>query len=376
MKISKGTVKPGERISIDCKTFGNSSIALLGVDQSVTLLGSRNDISKARIAADINGYNANENHPELKVKGSAENRYSDFGVSNAFILTNAQDGKKTCMQTIRIQLTPEEEAKIVKEDDDESGLTFEEDVLEKNDGDKIRKNFPETWIFKNFVANDTGRFKYVTNVPDTTSSFVVTGFAIHPLRGLAIASQQKVTVSQDFFLKLHLPYSVRLGEILRVDVSVFNYNRKRFTTVSAKVELFNNEAEFVFIDQKMVGSECTKSGSNDTARSKTISVANGNGASTFFLIKALVSGQIKIKVKATTPSSTPDEVERLMLVEHEGLTKSGNVARLLRPSGGFDSENFYLPIPTENIIGDSISIEASVIGDLIGPALSNIHNLM
>ena len=373
--MTKYVTQPGEKITIDCKTTENSFIALLGVDQSVTLLGSGNDIDKPRIAADMNGYNARDNYPQLKVKGSEKNRYSEFGESNAFILTNAQDGTKIC--TFSVRLTPEQEAKVAREDIDDSELIFNEnDSLPEGEGDGIRRNFPETWIFKNFEADGNGNFEYTTNVPDTITSFIVTGFSLHPKKGLAIADQKKITVSKDFFIKLYLPYSVRLGEILKVDVSVFNYNLKKTTAVSAKVEMFNNEEEFEFIDPKKVGSECTKPGSRDNVRSKSISVRQGDGTSTFFYIKALITGQIKIKVKATSPGLKTDELERMMLVEHEGLTKSENVVRLLKPSEGFDSENFNLPIPEEKVIGNSIYIEASAVGDLIGPALSNIQNLM
>ena len=376
--MTKYRAEPGEKISISCKTTGNSSIALLGVDQSVTLLETGNNIDKPRIAADMNGFNAWDNYPQLKVKGSEKNRYSEFGESNAFILTNAQDGKKTCEFIDRRAKSPEELARLVREDDDESDLYFDENVpLPKGEIDGIRRNFPETWMFKNFEADGNGKSKYTTNVPDTISSFIVTGFSLHPKKGLAIADQKKITVFKDFFLKIYLPYSVRLGEILKVDVSVFNYNPKKIRTISAKVEMFNNETEFEFIDPKKVGSECIKPGSRDNVRSKSISIRQGDEiTSTFFYIKALITGQIKIKVKATSSGLKTDELERMMLVEHEGLTKSENVVRLLRPSEGFDSENFNLPIPEDQVLGNSIYIEASVAGDLIGPALSNIHNLM
>ena len=373
LNLSTERTKPGEKISIHCSAANNSFVSLLGVDQSVTLLGSGNDIDKPRILADMNDYNAHENYPDLKIKGSAENRYSDFGELNAFILTNAQNGTKICEISERI----DEGKDIERDDSDDSGLNYDNDEKFVGDANKIRKNFPETWIFNDFELNNDGKYEFKTEVPDTITSFMITGFAVHPEKGLAIATKKKVTVFQDFFLKLYLPYSVRLGEILKVDVSVFNYINRPKKGVDAKVEMFNNDGEFDFVDAKKVGNDCVKSVSKDTKKSKKIFVPEDSGAATFFLIKPLITGQIKISVNVSS-LSRKDAVQRMMIVEHEGLVKRGNQAALYKLNKSFDSSHFNIPIDlvAEKVIGESILIEASVVGDLIGPAHHNIRNLV
>jgi CD109 antigen len=369
LKLSSENVKPGARIAIECRTNENSFISLLGVDQSVTLLGSGNDIDKPRIATEMNSYNAHETYSELKVKGNKENRYSDFGESNAFIMTNALDGKKDCKIDER-----KDNEEIATDDEDDSGLIFDDDETKESEDDRVRKNFPETWIFEDLEADDDGKYKYEAKVPDTITSFIVTGFAVHPDKGLGVAQQKKVTVFQDFFLKLYLPYSVRLGEILKIEVTVFNYITRPVRPVDVMVEIENN-GEFDFVDTRMVGSECVKTPSRDQKRSKKITVPSSSGASTFFLIKPLVTGQLKLKVKATS-SNRKDAVEKLMLVENEGFRVNGNIPKLFNLENGHDAHHFNIPVNEEKIIGNSISIEASVIGDLLGPAMQNIQNLM
>ena len=360
--------EPGKIISIGGKTTKNSFISLLGVDKSVNLLGSGNNIDKQRIAEDMDGYRSFENLPELKINGNSENLYFDLGAFNGFILTNALNGQKTCDVSSRIDNLYEKELSDV----DDSGLDFldpeEESGAIRN---SIRKNFPETWIFKDVKSNNDGTFNFKSKVPDTISSFVISGFSVHPEKGLFIAEPKTIVVFQEFFVKIYLPYSVRLGETFKVDITVFNYLSQSGTAI---VELFSIDGDFAFVDTRKDGNDCVKTASSDTKRSKTVTISNGNKASTSFLIKPQVTGLIKIRVKASSGDKT-DEVERMMLIEHEGMTKSENFPILIRPGGELFSHNIILPIGDDSI-QNSISIEASAVGDLLGPALSNIQNLM
>lgn len=104
---------------------------------------------------------------------------------------------------------------------------------------------------------------------------------------------------------------------MKVDVTVFNYMPRK-KPVNADIRMINDEGEFEFVDAKTVGSECKITEKEDDYQTKTITVPSNGGASTFFLIRATRTGEIKIKVRAST-SSISDEVERKMIVEHEGL---------------------------------------------------------
>lgn len=370
LKLSNAKIKPRSECTIKGTTSPNSLVYLLAVDQSVTLLGSDNDIDRTRVTNDLRAYNIQEHLQELKIKGN-EGRYLDFGESNAFILTNALTGTSSCLH---LRSKEEKNTKVVEDDSDRSGVTDSEDEEFNLDDEGVRKNFPETWIFEEVEADDRGKYEISADVPDTITSFVVSGFAIHPDIGLGVAIQQKVTVSLDFFLKLFLPYSIRFGEVLKVDVSVFNYiSPKKSATV--KVILFGN-GEFEFVDTMSAGGFCNIQASADSQRTKTITVATGSGSSAHFFIRALITGEITLNVRATT-AGYKDAVSKKLLVENEGLTVSGNKPFQIDLRKNTNTGlNFDLPIPEEELIQKSIVIEASAIGDMLGPALANIHNLM
>lgn len=378
LKLTPVNSKPGSNCTISGKSTPNSSIYLLGVDQSVTLLGLGNDIDHKRFNDDMNSYNANENYPTLVIQGN-EDRYLELGESNAFILTNALSEESGCLIETK---SGGKTDNTVTDDEDESGLyddTFDDEV--NSDKPPIRKNFPETWIFENLEASNTGEFSMKRILPDTITSFLVSGFSVHPDTGLGIAVQQKVTVFLEFFIKLFLPHSIRLGEVLKVDVSVFNYIPVGTRPLTVSVSMMNDEIEpeFEFVTATQSGNICyvtVLSKQMQKTQTQTVTVHKDSGSSTFFLIRALKSGSIKIKVRAST-DTYEDEVERMMLVENEGMKISGNEGFLADLTNKrFDSKELTLSFAEENVIKKSIVIEASVIGDLLGPALKNVHSLL
>jgi CD109 antigen len=375
--LSKTSVKPGESCKLSVSTGPDSFVSLLGVDQSVTLLGTGNDIDRERFNNEMSAYSVHENHDKLRIKGNDDGRYLDLGESNAFLITNAMDGEKTCNIDERT-VTGEVRS---PNDDDESGIVENEDIYDP-DNPQIRKNFAETWIFEDFPADENGKYSDDFKVPDTITSFIVTGFATSHNKGLAIAQKQKITVFQEFFIKLFVPFSIRLGEVLKVDVTVFNYISKQKRKFNVKVTMFNDEGQFVFVDATANGRVCNiveKAG--EEKQTKSVDVPSDDGASTHFLIRALVTGDIQLKVRASATTSIKDEVEITIKVEHEGITKTDNVPYLIDlRDKSTDSFEFSLPIPSldEGTIWKSIHIEASAVGDLLGlgSSLQNVQNLM
>lgn len=58
-------------------------------------------------------------------------------------------------------------------------------------------------------------------------------------------SPSTLNVFQPFFISLNLPYSIKRGEAVAIQIVVFNYMDR---AVSAAVTLENPEQEFVFSD--------------------------------------------------------------------------------------------------------------------------------
>lgn len=96
IELSKPEVLPGDEIAISISTNPNSYVGLLGVDQSVLLLKSGNDIDKNSIFSEINEYGeVNDYNYGYSADYDWRTR-SDFEQSNAFVITNAKKeyGKK------------------------------------------------------------------------------------------------------------------------------------------------------------------------------------------------------------------------------------------------------------------------------------------
>lgn len=359
--------KPGQLCKIKVKTTENSTVSLLGINQASTFFETSRYIDKMRISLEL----SQKSQRNLMIKGNSD-RYLEFAESNAFILTNALYGDKYgCVGPILF-----DHRGYVQEDEDESGLDFEEKEFAFTEKHQIRSNFADTWIFEDFEADENGEFSLKETVPDVMTSLIVTGFAIHPENGLAIAAPQKLEVFQSPNVKLYLPYSVRIGEIVKVGVTVFNNIKKRRNIANAEVKMLNIDNEFEFIDFTVDGGACKISASQDQNRTKSISVPVDNEVSSSFLIRPLITGQIKIKVNVSIAKYS-EEVEQFMLVGHEGLTKTENEAILIDlREKEHDSFAFDLQYPSGNVSTDSIVISASIVGDLLGPALQNIQNLM
>lgn len=138
------------------------------------------------------------------------------------------------------------------------------------------------------------------------------------------------------------------------------------------ITLFNSDNEFVFIDNDFDGGEIQ---SFDPKRSRSAFIKSNEGATISFMIRPLKVGNITIKVIAES-ALAGDGMERQLKVEPEGVPQFLNEALFidLRTTRDF-SKIFEIDIP-ENAVPDSTHIEVSAIGDILGPSIDNLDNLM
>lgn len=97
-----------------------------------------------------------------------------------------------------------------------------------------------------FVAGSyEGRHTIHKKVPDTLTSWVITGFSLDPISGLGLTKEPRsLQVFQPFFVSLNLPYSVKRGEVISIPVGVFNYLDDDF---DVEVTLHNTDQELEFV---------------------------------------------------------------------------------------------------------------------------------
>ena len=228
--------------------------------------------------------------------------------------------------------------------------------------DHTRNFFPETWLWESGVAGPGGIAEFDGVVPDSITSWVATAFAVSTTSGLGVAaSSAKLRAFQNFFVSLNLPYSVIRGEELVLQVNVFNYLT---TTQEAVVSLEASSSLLV-----------TGVGLSGTAR-RTISIPAGEAQSALFVVTPQMVGQIPITVTAQSTAAA-DRVVRRLLVESEGITKSYSRGVFIDLSGSSTSlqDTLALSLPEGFIVGSARAV-VSVIGDIMGPALSNLDKLL
>lgn len=183
----------------------------------------------------------------------------------------------------------------------------------------------------------------------------------------------KLTVFQPFFVSTNLPYSIKRGEVVSIPVVVFNYLDDDQTV---EVTLFNSEGEFEFTEvNEGENSVHRKKRALETKRTKSVLVKSQSGVSVPFMVKPLKVGHITVKVVATC-ALAGDGVERQLIVEPEGATQFRNKALFidLRNSSEFRT-SIGITIPSY-AVPDSTKIEASAIGDILGPSIENLDKLM
>lgn len=220
-----------------------------------------------------------------------------------------------------------------------------------------------------------------------------------------------------------MPDSVRVGEIVKVDVTVFNYfmnkrdpnvvefdvtlseipksrekincedknfeyhdireyDDEEFKREKCKQDKIKTQNQLDFYELKKIAGSCRyiKFSSLETENSLTrrISVNKGSEFSTSFFIKVKEAGNILIKVHAKMVglSSKYDEVHRTLLVKHDEITCFEIIPRMIKLRNRSD-ESFgaSLHFP-DDAIKNSIKMELTVNGDLIGQPLERISNLL
>lgn len=385
---------------------------------------SGNNIDQTKIYENLKSHNAYKDIEKLVIEGLAESltlpqRYDELENSNAYFITNAYDGNLVCSG---VNSNGDKELTNSFGDDDASDTVNETDDKETSD---VRSDFPETWFFEDVQVDDKGVYNLEKTLPDTITSWDVSGFSLSETYGLGIAKPINIKSFKNFFVSLILPYSIRVGEILKVEALVYSYSSEIKNPLTANVILYSafdfDETNEITAgsseENKNSGSseEDKDSGSNvkpeketqryfdfytsvkekdsdkfcsyklseiDNAHKKSkkpVTVKSMSVSSVFFLIKAVNAGEIEIRVKAEAEEkgkTMVDEVVRKLTVKHDGITHYKNEAFFIdlrsNNNTGYSFENV---IPEESI-KDSVKMRISAVGDLMGPVLGNLDNLM
>ncbi|CRK99838.1 CLUMA_CG013142, isoform D [Clunio marinus] len=390
IKLSSDEGRPGDQVSITVNTKPNSYVGLLGVDQSVLLLKKGNDIEKSAVFEELERYNEKT---RWNRRWHGDNYvHTDFESSGAVIITNAKEeirydqynpslneikNIESQYSTIRTDVGPPNLFKFHTKPPLAGPYAFSRIPRPRWDHPRIylKHGIESTWLFMNsFSSGYEGTTTLSKKVPDTITSWIITGFSVDPITGLGLTKQpSKFNVFQPFFVSTNLPYSIKRGEVVAIPIVVFNYMEG---DQRAEVTFFNEEKEFEFAEVNDDENQVKRrKRAIETQRKKNINVKSQSGTSLSFMIRPLKVGHITIKVTANS-AVAGDGVERQLIVEPEGVTQYKNEAVFidLRNNPEFKT-NISITIPP-NAVPDSTRIEASAIGDILGPSIDNLDKLI
>ncbi|KAK7114959.1 CD109 antigen-like isoform X3 [Littorina saxatilis] len=229
----------------------------------------------------------------------------------------------------------------------------------------VRKDFPETWIWKTAQTDDSGSVSFVEKLPDSITSWVISTFAVRDNSELGVTAQLlELNAFNPFFVSLNLPYSIRRTEKFELRATVFNYESGDLETTVTLAE----------------SNDYTISGGSV----KTTMVKANNADSVTFMIIASTVGVINLKVTATAQRANnlpiTDVVERKLIVKPEGVERMRAITfPVFLSNDGMYNQNVTLdfsPWTLADVVQDSRRVAVKITGDMMGNALEGIDDLV
>ena len=240
---------------------------------------------------------------------------------------------------------------------------------------EVRNYFPETWLFDLVPLDGQGDADVDLEAPHTITTWIAEVFCSHSEAGLGVANKTELLVTQDFFADINMPYSVKRGEVLPVNVSVFN-------TVSRglPIRLSVRESDAIKLDQT----------------SQDLCLPGTNNDIKTFNIKARELHEVNITVEAKITDKAAavaggvceaageaegytDILQKSIQVKPEGFPVE-KVQSKFHCVGEAEEEGEELTLDSlelpDDLVPDSERAWVTVTGDIMAPSLSNLDRLV
>ncbi|PAA55777.1 hypothetical protein BOX15_Mlig012901g1 [Macrostomum lignano] len=251
-----------------------------------------------------------------------------------------------------------------------------------------RTYFPETMLWTMVETDASGRASESLQLPDTITSWDLTAFGISSRHAIQTVQRPfQVTSFKRFFAQLTLPHSLIRGESLLLRVLLFNFDSSNRLNINATLLIDSKAFELTAL-----------TAAGQPAEHAIVNVeANGVGLAVFGLRPKLVSeaAAVTVRARATWPDGRAevDEVTRTLPVLPEGRTVRRAVTALLSlrgdPTGSNSSAEtvqsaemveIYWPEAVQAdgsiLVPGSQLLSVSVVGDVLGPAMDGIGGLV
>ncbi|XP_011502894.1 PREDICTED: CD109 antigen-like [Ceratosolen solmsi marchali] len=382
IKMIPDEVEPGDNVDLTIMAKPNSYVGLLGVDQRSLLLKSGNDISHDQIRKLLMSYDSNEaNFNDEENLASTEEIFRKTGVvilTNGYLHENPQlmhpdeNGDRVkgptpglSISTLKPDIGPPVKHRFATRPSWAGRYAFSYvPLLPWRPRVFLMHDISDTWLFANMSSGYEGKTVIRRTLPDTITSWILTGFSVDPIYGLGlIESPRKLKVFKPFFISMNLPYSVIRGEIVAIPIVIFNYLNRDLST---EVVLENN-GDFEFAE---ISNEVHETKRLELYRTKKLFIQANSAQSVSFMVIPTKLNHITIKAKATS-SMAGDSIEYPLLIKAEGETQYRNkvvFADLMKTNVSVNIPKYF--------VSDSDYVEISAVGDMLGPSIPNLAKLI
>lgn len=351
---SKANAEPSEKVSLRISvTQPDSIVGIVAVDKSVNLMNASNDITMENVVHELELYNTGY------YLGMFMNSFAVFQECGLWVLTDAN--------LVKDYIDGVYESVALYDDFSEENEGYLVDVYDfSGSNPRVRKYFPETWIW---LDNNMGSRIYQdfeVTVPDSITSWIATAFVISEDLGFGLTTTPvELQAFQPFFIFLNLPYSVIRGEEFALEVTIFNY-LKDATEVRVIIEK-SDQFEILMASNEV----------NVTRYQQTILVPSEDGVTALFLVKPTHLGEIPITVTAISPAAS-DAITQKILVKAEGIEKLYSQSVLLDLTDNklqttLKTLSFSFP---PNTVSGSERVQITAIGDILGSSISGLASLI
>lgn len=178
--------------------------------------------------------------------------------------------------------------------------------------EKFTSKFPETWLHETINMNNKSTRRLNLTLPDSVTTWDFKSISLNKF-GITLAEQKQLVVKQDFFMKVVVPYSTIVDEILDIDVIVFDFRDNNSSVILT-----------LSIDQKGFIVERTADCSylllSNKGYSKTVMVKDNQGTKVNFNVQPKEIGNLKLTLRSISYDQTKkSSLERSIEVINYGV---------------------------------------------------------
>ncbi|XP_067387168.1 alpha-2-macroglobulin-like protein 1 [Emydura macquarii macquarii] len=334
MGFSEDEALPGSEVSLQLQAAPKSLCAVRAVDQSVLLM-----------------------RPERELSNSME-----MGLK---IMSNTHIKKpRECISTVAMTTM------LVTELESTVPMLTRPTFLPIEE--KVRKYFPETWMWNLFSVGPTGNRNVSVLVPDTITEWKAGTFCTSEM-GFGLAPTMSLRAFKPFFVEPTLPYSVIRGETFSLKATVYNYLPQ---CIQIKVTVAESPSFQLELCEGCIYTSCLCGDEAKTfhwrVTAKQLGSVNITLSTEALATKDLCRGEVPfVPVRGRT-----DTLIKPLLVQPEGVLVEKAHSSLLCPKGenpAQDSVSLELP---PDVVEGSARATISVMGDIMGTALQNLDRLV